>query len=145
MVYLLKQFGFLFFRSSQSLLETRSKIPHEIITNVAVVPHLDCGCLTHTTLQLKNANDSYVLSYVLARVSARPLEGNKTTDFYPMSLLINSRCLTELLNSSKKTTSLLTARVIFNFRNCYKQGPLAYFPVNYTMEQMCVIFTPQQD
>ena len=65
----------------------------------------------------------------------KSLRFNKTTDFYPTSLLINSHCLKELpINSSKKTTSLLTAQVIFNFRNYYKEVPQAYFPANYKME-----------
>ena len=65
----------------------------------------------------------------------KSLRFNKTTDFYPTSLLINCDCLTEpLINFSKKTISLLTARVIFNFRNYYKEVPQAYFPANYKME-----------
>ena len=35
--------------------------------------------------------------------------------------------------------------MIFNFRNYYNQVPQAYFPANYTMERVCVIFTPKQD
>ena len=80
--------------------------------------------------------------FVLSRASLR---FNKTTDFYPTSILINSRCPKELLKSSKKTTSLLTTRVILNFRNKYNQVPRAYFSANYTMEYTCVIFTPQED